>query len=98
MLNSDTVNQNAKIQTETKQIETLLYPIKDEEARMQIIMQKFEPDRVIEPTDEDRKLDVSSEAKSAHAALQNISDEKTISQHLKQIDVENEVKRREVDN
>jgi hypothetical protein len=65
---------------------------------MHIIMQKFEPDRVIEPTDENKKLDVSSEARSAQAALQNTSDEKTISQHLKQIDVENEVKRREVDN
>lgn len=38
MLNTDTVNNNAKLATEMKQLECLLNPIKDEEARMEIIM------------------------------------------------------------
>jgi len=38
MLNTDTVNTNSKLTTEMKQLESLLHPIKDEQARMEIII------------------------------------------------------------
>lgn len=38
LLNEDTVNLNSKVNNDMQQIEYLLNPIKDEEARMQIIL------------------------------------------------------------
>lgn len=99
MLNSDTVNNNAKLTTEMKQIECLLNPIKDEDVRMEIILSQNKPEKVIVATVEDKKIELSAEAKKAQAELaKSDEDKKVIAQILVKIDVENEVKRREIEN
>jgi hypothetical protein len=82
-----------------KQIESLLNPIKDEDARMEIIISQIKPEKVIVATIEDKKIELSAEAKKAQAELvKSDEDKKGIAQILNKIDVENEVKRREIEN
>jgi len=96
LLNTDTVNTNSKLSTEMKQLECLLNPIKDEEARMEIILSQHKTEQAILPSNEDKKIELSSEGKKAQADLSDQSDMKAIGQLLKKIDVDNEVKRREI--
>lgn len=99
MLNTDTVNNNSKLNTEMKQIEALLNPIKDEQARMEIILRQNQTDveKVISTT-EDTRIELSSEGRAAQRELETNDDKKEIAQVLNKIDVENEIKRREIEN
>lgn len=65
-LNEETVKTNSKLQTEIKQIESLLDPIKDEDERMKIILSKEEEPKALktfrdEITKDDLKLSNQSE-------------------------------------
>jgi hypothetical protein len=65
-LNEETVKTNSKLQTEIKQIESLLDPIKDEDERMKIILSKEEEPKALktfrdEMTKDDLKLSNQSE-------------------------------------
>lgn len=79
-----------------KQIECLLNPIKDEEARMEIILQQHKADVVIKQNQVEQSLE-TTDNRQALQNLQTGDDKKQINQILSKIDVENEVKRREIE-
>lgn len=96
MLNTDTVNTNSKLTTEMKQIESLLHPIKDEQARMEIILNQNKTDKAIAQTVEDQPIELSQASLAAMKEFTN-TDNKSIQSLLNKIDVENEIKRREIE-
>lgn len=66
---------------------------------MEIILSQNKPENVIVATNIDKNIELSSEAKKAKSELQKTDeDKKVIAQILVKIDVENEVKRREIEN
>lgn len=103
-LNAETVKTTSKLNTEMKQIESLLDPIKDEEDRMEMILKQQKQESAISNNDAQTpgrnaeiQITLSDEAKQAQEQLEKTDDKKEISQLLTKIDTENEIKRREIE-
>lgn len=96
-MNADTVKITSKLNLEAKQIETLLDPIKDEEERMKIILEKSKPVHFLNAKQTLGQIEPSKEAREASAQLQKDIHEFQIKNFLKQVDNQNEIKRREVE-
>lgn len=97
VLNADTVKITSKLNLEAKQIETLLDPIQDEEERMKIILEKSKPVHFLNAKQTLGQIEPSKEAREASAQLQKDIHDFQIRNFLKQVDNQNEIRRREVE-
>lgn len=96
MLNTDIVKINNKLTTEMKQIESLLHPIQEERARMDIILKINNTDKSIVENYNGQLIESNQASQAAMKEITNL-DKNVIQTILNKFEVENELKRREIE-